>query len=54
MSNPSENSAPNREDSSRPVQSDGQDHPKTEARPVYRKPFLRPRDEALEGDMWCD
>jgi hypothetical protein len=22
--------------------------------PTYEKPSLRPRDEAREGDLWCD
>ena len=30
------------------------DQPPAEAGGTYAKPFLRPRDESQEGDLWCD
>jgi hypothetical protein len=28
--------------------------PPAEVGGTYAKPFLRPRDESQEGDLWCD
>ncbi len=33
---------------------DMSDQPAAEVGGTYAKPFLRPRDESQEGDLWCD
>lgn len=54
MQVPTDNTAAELEAVSRRSPPDTSDQPPAEVGGTYAKPFLRPRDESREGDLWCD